>query len=248
MTRDLDYSIYYGRFHSDTEAHAEEVAEYLIKELAPMLPDDRHGAVLDVGCGYGFALLALRKLHFENIEGVEVSLQQAERARSLGLKVEVVEDTRSWLEARTRRFSVVMLLDVLEHVPVSEQIILLRSIRNVLEPNGRLIIQVPNANSMLAARWRYNDFTHYSSFTEHSLYFVLKNAGFDDIKIDVEKRATRPSLRLWRKDARASFKVVLRRYLVRWFWLQVFKSELSWENLEEISFELNLKAVAFRRG
>ena len=248
MTRDLDYSIYYGRYHSDSAAHAEGMAERLKQELAPMLPEDRKGAVLDIGCGYGFALLALKKLHFENIEGVEVSAQQADRARSFGLNVDVVEDTRSWLVSRTQRFSVVMLLDVLEHVPVSEQIPLLRAIYGSLAPDGRLIVQLPNANAILSARWRYNDFTHYSSFTENSLYYVLRNAGFNDIKINVEKGLVRPSMRLWRKNVRASFTILLRRYLVRWFWLQVFKAELPWDRLDDISFELNLKAVAFRRG
>ena len=243
-----DYSIQYGRFHSKSPEHAEEMAEYLMKELAPLLPCERSSRIVDVGCGYGFALRALRKLGFENVQGVETSIQQADQARRGGLNVEVSDDTPGWLTARPSQFSVVILRDVLEHVPVARQITLLRSIYRALAPDGRVIVQVPNANAILAARWRYNDFTHYSSFTEHSLFFALRNAGFGDIEIYANKGTVRPSLRLWRKEVRASFGPSLRRYLVRWCWLQVFKAELPFDRLEDISFDLNLKAIAFRRG
>lgn len=243
----LDYSIHYSRFHPDSEAHSEMMANFMMKDLAPLMPTDRLGSVLDIGCGYGFAMRALRKLGFENVEGVEVSPQQADRVRRAGLKVEVVEDTAAWLLARPSQFSLILLLDVLEHVPPPEQVPLLRAIFQSVKPGGRVIVQVPNANAILAARWRYIDFTHYTSFTEHSLYFVLRNAGFNEIEISAEKGMHRPSLRIWRKNVLRSFGASWRRYLVRWLWLQVFKAELPWERVEDISFELNLKAIAFRR-
>jgi SAM-dependent methyltransferase len=123
----------------------------------------------------------------EHIEGVEVSSQQAERARRSGLNVSVVENTRDRLDARPGHFSAILLLGVLEHVAGPLQIPLLRSIFRSLRPDGRVIVQVPNANAILASRWRYNDPTHYCSFTEHSLYFVLRNAGFENIQINAEK-------------------------------------------------------------
>lgn len=241
---DFDYSIYYGRFHPDSEAHARVVSEQIASQLASCLPEDRSIAVLDVGCGYGFALNALKILGFKNVEGVELSAQQAERARNSGFRVHVVEDTAIWLAGRVGSYAVVLLRDVLEHLPTSQQIPLLRSIHASLQPGGRLIVQVPNANAILAARWRYNDFTHYSSFTEHSLYFVLRNAGFEDIQISSEKGlGLRPSLRVWRRESRTR----LRKYLIRWCWLQVYKAELPSDSVEDISFELNLNATAFRR-
>lgn len=239
-----DYSLYYSRFHPDSDSHTEAMEKYMIAELAPLLPQNRQGPVLDIGCGYGFALLALQKLGYDRVLGVETSPQQAARARRCGLQVDVVDDTSAWLESQSENFTVILLLDVLEHLPVSGQIPLLQSIYNKLAPGGRLIIQVPNANAILSARWRYNDFTHYSSFTEHSLYFVLKNAGFDEMQLSTEKGLGSFPKRLWRRSAR----IALRRYVVRWCWLQVFRAELPWDRLDHICFELNLKAVAIRRG
>ena len=37
--------------------------------------------------------------------------------------------------------------------------------------------------AIIATRYRYNDWTHYTSFTEHSLDFVLYHAGFSNIQI-----------------------------------------------------------------
>jgi SAM-dependent methyltransferase len=63
----MDYSIYYARFHPDSEAHFDWMAEYMKGMLSPLLPSDLSASVLDIGCGYGFALRALQKLEFVNI-------------------------------------------------------------------------------------------------------------------------------------------------------------------------------------
>jgi SAM-dependent methyltransferase len=240
---DFDYSIYYGRFHDASKEHFDEMAKHMESTLTAMLPSERELPVVDVGCGYGFALEALRRLGFIKLQGLEISKEQAEVARYRGFKVALVTDTTEWLAAHRSQFILALLIDVLEHVEVSSQIAFLRGLKDSLLPGGRLIVQVPNANSILAARWRYNDYTHCSSFTEHSLYFVLRNAGFDDVKIDASKGIGSPPKKLWRAQSRQA----LRRYLVRWMWLQVFKAELPWEAIDRISFDLNLKAVAFRR-
>lgn len=236
----FDYSIYYRRFHDDSERHAETMARNMAGLLELHLPVDRSSPIIDVGCGYGYALRAMRNLGYTNLLGVEVSPEQAQKARDAGFEVVVTDDTVAWLEAHRGQFAFVSLLDVLEHVPIQVQIDFARAIREVLRPGGKIFLTVPNASAILSARWRYNDYTHHSSFTEHSLYFVLRNAGFDEIKIDASKGLGRLPKRLWRRQSRDA----LRRWIVRWCWLQVFKAELSWEKLDDISFELNLQAVA----
>lgn len=237
-----DYSIHYQRFHNESESHAIEMAQWLGIYLGNDLPADRSAPALDVGCGFGFALRALKMAGFADVQGIEISPHQAEIARRGGFEVAVVADTAAYLREHRGRFGVILLLDVLEHVPPAAQIDLVCAIREALQPGGRLILTVPNANSLLAARWRYIDFTHYSSFTEHSLFFVLKNAGFGQIKMDNTKGVGAFPKGWWRTENRAA----LRRWLVRYAWMQVFKAELHpSEKLDDISFELNLKAVAF---
>lgn len=240
-----DYSIYYRRFHDDSEAHAKTMADWLWIYLKEELPEDRSCPVLDVGCGFGFALRALRAAGFSDVQGIEVSMHQAEIARRAGFEVAVVSDTIDYLREHRGRFGLVLLLDVLEHIPVPIQIDLVRAIREALRPGGRLIVTVPNANSPLAARWRYNDYTHSSSFTEHSLFFVLSNAGFGEISMDNQKGLGAFPSSCWKRKQRDA----LRKWLVRFAWLQVFKAELhSTENLNEVCFELNLKATAINNA
>jgi SAM-dependent methyltransferase len=234
----LDYGLQYARFHPDTEAHAERMAAWLRGELASHLPADRAAPVVDVGCGRGYALRALRALGYTELAGVEASPQQAEQARAAGFAVDVTDDTEAWLHARPARFGAALLLDVLEHVPRERQVALLAA----LPPGGCLVLTVPNANAILASRWLYDDFTHHASFTEGSLAFALANAGFERVAIDAEKGLGSFPKRLWRR----SHRVAARKYIVRWLWLQVYKAEMPEAPLDAISFELNLKAVAYR--
>lgn len=235
-----DYTIHYSQFHEKSELHAEKMAEWQRTLLAPFAPKDHESPVLDIGCAYGFALRALKGIGFTNIEGVELSPQQAAVASAAGFNVEVTEDTAEFLRERPEKYGFILLMDVLEHVPVQEQIPLLKAIHGALKPGGRLFLTVPNANAILASRWRYIDFTHHSSFTEHSLDFVLKNAGFRSLGIEATKGVGPFPFRVWRRSTWPK----IRKWLVRWCWLQVHKAELSWMSLDEISFELNLHATA----
>lgn len=236
-----DYSAHYRRFHDEGEVHAIEMAEWLGQYLKNDLPSDRSMSVLDVGCGFGFALRAIRSAGFEDVRGIESSEHQAKVARRSGLNVEVVADTPAFLNLHSECFGLILLMDVLEHIPVDKQIGLLRAIRRALLSNGRLILTVPNANSPLAMRWRYIDFTHCASFTEHSLFFALNAAGFTEIKIDNTKGIGAFPKKWWRREQRAN----LRKWLVRFGWSQVFKAELHpSESIVDLSFELNLKAIA----
>ena len=102
---------------------------------------------------------------------------------------------------------------------------------------------MPNANSIVSSRWRYNDYTQFTSFTEHSLYFVLKNAGLDEIHTQNEKGLGKLYFRFWKKSGWKKF----RKRFIRWCWLQVFQSELAHENIKNISFELNLISEAIKK-
>jgi len=238
----VDYSLHYSRFHDESETHAQDMARWMAEVIKPNLPARRDIKVLDVGCGYGFALRALRDLGFSDVMGLEVSPQQAARSIKAGFQVEIAQDSLNWLRGHPAQFDLMLLLDVLEHVPVAEQICFAEAVYHCLQPGGRLLLTVPNANAVLASRWRYIDYTHHSSFTEHSLDFVLRNAGFTDIRIANSKSIGHFPRRVWRRSNWPA----IRKWLVRWCWLQVFQAEMPWEKIEEISFELNLTAMAVK--
>lgn len=237
-----DYSIQYSIFHDGTNENNVESIKYNRNILESYLDIPRESKILDVGCGFGYSLFALKELGFTNIQGFEVSTEQAQQCVKNGFNVATEQDSIQWLNSRENEFDVILLLDVLEHVPVDLQIDFLRAIYKALKKSGKLVISVPNSSSILSSRWKYNDYTHYSSFTEHSLYFVLKNAGFNIINIECGKGLGKLYFRFWKKSGWKKF----RRRFIRWCWLQVFEAEIPFENIENISFELNLMSEAIK--
>ena len=238
-----DYSLYYRNWHDDSDEHAATMARSFRGKLTRVLPPPGEAAVLDIGCGMGFALLGLLEAGFSDISGIDTDPQQVAACQRRGLRVECISDSAAFLHERLGRYDVVLLLDVLEHVPVADQIPFIRAVRQSLKPGGRVVLQTPNALSILASWQRYGDYTHHSSFSQHSLTFVLQNAGFKRVEIDAsEPLSWRPPLRLWDRSSRRE----ARRWLIRRFWREVLSTELGPSvNLDKMSLELNLFGVAY---
>jgi SAM-dependent methyltransferase len=242
---DIDYTRHYRRWHDGSEEHASRMAAQLGRLIWPHLSPETMGPALDVGCGMGFAMRALHSVGYSDVEGIDRDPGQVASARTLGLAVTDVRDTVAWLRSRRKRYAVVLCLDVIEHVPVDEQLLFVHAMQEVLLEDGRLICTVPNANSALAARWRYIDWTHTSSFTEHSLDLLLYSAGFRDIRIvpgEVERRLSMPWL------PRKAWAVHLAWRAFRAFRRLELMAELGAAQARHIPLSLNLLAVASRHS
>ena len=113
--------------------------------LQPFLPAPDSQAVLDIGCGMGFALLTLKDMGFTELRGIDVDAEQVRCAQKFGLHVEQVQSTFTFLDQHAGQFDIVLMFDVLEHIPVDEQICIMRFVNLALKPGGRVILQVPNA-------------------------------------------------------------------------------------------------------
>ena len=238
-----DYSLHYRTFHDESPGHVAGMTVFHTNQLKPFLPPPDSCSVLDIGCGMGFALLTLRHLGFGNLHGIDADPEQVKTCQRFGLPVEQVEDTISFLGSHPEQFKIVLLLDVLEHVPVAEQIRFMRAVYRAMQPGGRVILQVPNAAAIMASWQRYIDFTHHTSFTPISLRFVLRTAGFENIGIPGQGPLRRPSLRLWKKSAREAFRV----WLIRYLWRHVLYVEIGHlGRIDEIPVELDMRAVAFK--
>lgn len=180
-----DYAVYYTAVNDLSESAYATATILYVRLLQSVLKDlSREGEILDVGCGAGLLVNALKRKGFQRIQGVDVCATLVEVAQSRGLPcTEVAEDfVERESTHQAGRYQAIFLLDVLEHIPVAKQIRFLSGLRSMLRRDGVLVLSVPNATSTLASRWRYNDWTHTSAFTEYSLSFVLTAAGFDRVK------------------------------------------------------------------
>jgi SAM-dependent methyltransferase len=197
---ELNYSYQYRKYHDGSAADsAAAVAYFKQKLLLVHLPVARDGAVLDVGCGTGHCLLALKELGFQHPEGFDADAGQVADGKKMGLQIThvPVQALSDFVATRLGRFGLVTMLSVLEHVPKGEQIGFLRQVGRMLAPDGRLVCEVPNADSVAQGRYRYADWTHETSFTSESLDFVLYHAGFQ-VKDIVEDNPNPAPRGAWR--------------------------------------------------
>lgn len=96
-------------------------------------PTDPATRILDIGCGYGALLYFLGKLGYRNAVGVDVSQEQVDLSRQLGVVGVTLGEAQSFLcgcEAASK--DVVCLLDVIEHLSIGECFDLLSEVRRVL--------------------------------------------------------------------------------------------------------------------
>jgi len=125
--------------------------------------------ILDVGCGDGLFFDRLAELG--EVEGIEpdASLLTADSPRRGRITVAPFDER---FQPR-RRYGLVLMLDVLEHLPDAEGA--LRHARSLLEPDGRLVVTVPAFNWL----WTHHDELnrHYVRYTQPTLREVAGRAG-----------------------------------------------------------------------
>jgi 2-polyprenyl-3-methyl-5-hydroxy-6-metoxy-1,4-benzoquinol methylase len=148
-----------------------------------LLPEDKGAKILDIGCGYGSFLYFLQKEGYRNICGVDISPEQVEAARQLGIDNVYCEDLLTFLHGHPKAFACITAFDVVEHFPKCEVLELLDAIHQALQSGGTFIMQVPNGASPFHGTIRYADFTHELAFTKESVVQVLSAAGFMNMHV-----------------------------------------------------------------
>lgn len=171
------------RYHADVDLHEVNSSHSLVVDLVGEDVD-----VLDVGCATGYlgAVLARRGCR---VVGIEVDPAAAAEAREV--LTEVVEADVDGAEldllVGERRFDVVVLADVLEHLVHPEPV--LRSAARVLKPGGSVVVSVPNVThgslrlALLQGRWEYRDTglldrTHLRFYTRAGLVGLVEDCGY----------------------------------------------------------------------
>ncbi len=152
-----------------------------VRQVLRHLPDDNSARILELGSGSGALLRAMRDAGFASVSGVDVSEEQVAKAREGGIEVDQ-GDLTEHLEGLPEPVDAILAVDVLEHLTKPEVVRALRAARAALRPGGRLIARMPNAQSPFGGRYRYGDFTHETSFTQHSARQVLLATGFSEVK------------------------------------------------------------------
>jgi len=142
------------------------------------LPRHKDSKILDIGCGMGHFIYFLKKMGYTNYLGIDISPEQVAFVKKFITDKVLLIDASTFLNNLENEYDVIVMNDVLEHIPKSDIINFLSLVRKALKDDGIVFIKTVNAANPFNFRGRYIDFTHEIAFTEHSLVQVLKIAGF----------------------------------------------------------------------
>lgn len=141
------------------------------------------GLVMDVGCG-GALLLRLLRERGHRVLGSDFSLDAASIAWGQN-GVPAFCGTLTQAPLREESVGVLSMFHVLEHLYKPDEY--LAAAHRLLKPDGRLVVQVPNAASwqflMFGENWNGIDVPrHLHNFRLNDLYVLLDRCGFEPVR------------------------------------------------------------------
>lgn len=144
------------------------------------MPKDNNARILDIGSGAGHFLYYLKKRGYRDYYGIDLLPAQVEYCKKITDKVEVA-DLFDFLPNKKVAYDLIVMNDLLEHIPKDKAIQVLKLVNESLDKGGVVIMKVPNMANPFGLLGRYMDITHETGYTEHSLRTALRAAGFPDV-------------------------------------------------------------------
>ncbi len=143
--------------------------------------------ILDFGCGWGGFLNNIK--NSKKLYGLEV---RDDCFHFIKKKMKIIKIFNNFNQIN-EKFDLITMFHVLEHIP--EQVKLLKKLKEKLNNNGKIILEVPHAKDFLInleELKEFKDFTFWSEHlilhTEESIKKLLTISGFKNIKISYFQR------------------------------------------------------------
>jgi len=164
---------------------------------------------IDIGCAQGHLL---GELGLRGWECIGVDADAADVAACIARGLTAVElDITSDFSASLGSFDLVVLADVLEHLP--DPLRVMNNVHSLLNPGARVVISVPNVAhvsvraQLFFGRFQYSargilDSTHLRFFTHRTVRELLKDSGF---VIDKQTGSSVPLELVWPALTRSRF-------------------------------------------
>jgi 2-polyprenyl-3-methyl-5-hydroxy-6-metoxy-1,4-benzoquinol methylase len=159
-----------------------KTADGLRQHFKKFINIDKTSKIVDLGCGSGALVWWLLQEGFSNTKGVDGSIEQVAMAQKLGINTVSLGNVFDFL-SKEKNYNVIFARDLIEHFDSQSVFNFLMQSNAALAPGGRLVLQIPNADSPYFGRVRYGDFTHELAFTKSSITQILRATGFENIRI-----------------------------------------------------------------
>ncbi len=138
--------------------------------------------LLDIGAGIGLMVDEARKAGFEAM-GIEPSRSLVAAGKRL-LGVDLVQGVFPHPAVASRRFDVISLVDVIEHV--RDPVGLMRDCGQALSEDGLLAVVTPDVASaaarLMGHRWWHLRLAHVGYFDRRSMAIAARNAGLEIVR------------------------------------------------------------------
>ena len=149
-----------------------------IKKIIP-----KKSRVLEIGSGHGF-FLEIMKINGFDIIGYDISKEKRKYSKKV-TDVPVYDININEKIPADNKFDIVVLFHTLEHI--TEPITLLKNIKKLLKPKGKILIEVPNSDDFhLKLNKFYKEFywerAHIHYFSSKILKNVIHKSGFKNIR------------------------------------------------------------------
>lgn len=228
------YQNHFAKINKDYDPGKYE--RYVSAEFNNYLKDNSK-SVLDLGAGAGFLLRTLEERGFRDLTGVEISSDQMDHANAI-LKISKMHNANvmDFLRENTRKYDIIFLMDVLEHLSKEDIMEIIKLIKKSLNKGGVFLMQTANACSPLFGLWnRYVDITHTIAFTPESLGMVFREAGFESFEIRECKFYTdNEFINFPKKFLRKFGDFVLRTYMATYMGKTAYRHLLTYNLIAEV--------------
>jgi len=149
---------------------------FLLKRIPKFCPEGGFGSILDIGCGDGLFFASLAQ--FGDPEGIEIdkSIVSHELTESGRIYIGSLDESFD----RGQRYGLILLLDVLEHLPNPKQT--MATARSLLEPGGRIIVTVPAFRLLWTSHDDFNQ--HLTRYRMEELRELAEEVGLVTLTAD----------------------------------------------------------------
>jgi len=143
--------------------------------------------IVDVGCGDGFHLNLLRQYGNKSwtLEGIDLDKRAIEMAEKRGFVVH--QGTVESIDLPSNRYDLAFMIQTIEHVEKPVEV--LRGIRRILKPGGRLVIVTDNTGSVDFGLFKkrywggYHFPRHWNLFNRNSMRKLAEKTNFDVVRL-----------------------------------------------------------------
>lgn len=164
--------------------------EYICYNFGRLIDDKlkhKNCSVLEIGPGLGEFISYCNDQGIESIDVIDYEKEVLDYvSHKFKINNQFVSQDIQPIENKLKTYDIIMMTQVLEHIPKDKHVSYLQTLYTHLNIGGVILITVPNIGNPLAIYERYYDYTHETAFTDHSLIQLADFAHLKNSEVRVQ--------------------------------------------------------------